>query len=564
LKKDNPYTNLNIIELLKKHIREIILLVIYMGMFIPALSYSYVQPTDPVWVQRGVQFYEAFRHGDFAQTYTKYHPGVILMWITGISYKIFYAFQKIHFGYIRDLFLHQADLYSMYSFIAKFFIVAVIMIVLLYCYSVVKRLINSTFAFWMTFFIITEPFVIGNIRSIHVDALAAFFMFASVISFWALQVGGFSSKKYLVLTGLFTGFALLTKISSLVLFPFFSAGVLVGLHFLKKGVTLVNLFRATKFLLLISAISLLVFSALFPAMWVNPIGTVQRIVTDGFLDTALNEESSRIVLSGDIASLTYKYLSYFVQIVFRTSPLVLVGSLLGLLIFIWCPFYSHKIIEASNYGLKLFSSGIVPKGLSRMSLLLFYSLVFILGYYLMISISDKKIFRYILPLYPFLAIFAAYGVSLGVRPLRGLSPIFVPIFVILYQLFQPLSVYPNFFAYFNPLLGGIETASKVISINQDATGYYIVGEYLNQKPNAENITVGCYDSGPMSTYFRGHTVKLKLLDVSAEYAKDLDYILLPVQEGWQYLPKEDYALDKVFRINNFDYWYLFRRGYSTL
>jgi len=188
----------------------------------------------------------------------------------------------------------------------------------------------------------------------------------------------------------------------------------------------------------------------------------------------------------------------------------------------------------------------------------------------MISISDKKIFRYILPMYPFLALFAAYTVTKVLfithpvcdRVARGLFRF--AIFIVFgigigIQILQPTSVYPNFFAYFNPLLGGIKSASKVISLNQDATGYYIVGKYLNQKPNSENIILGCYDSGPMSTYFRGHTVKLKLLNVAAEYGKDLDYILLPIQEGWQFLPKNEYKLERTFKINGIDYWYLFKR-----
>ena len=125
------------------------------------------------------------------------------------------------------------------------------------------------------------------------------------------------------------------------------------------------------------------------------------------------------------------------------------------------------------------------------------------------------------------------------------------------QLFQPLSIYPNFFAYFNPALGGIKGASKIISLNQDATGYYIIGDYLNKKPDAENLTLGCYDSGPMHAYFRGHSVKLKLLDVSTEYGKDLDYILLPIQEGWQFLPKNEYKLERTFKINGIDYWFLY-------
>jgi len=378
---------------MKQYWREFLLIFLYILLYIPALGYSYVQPTDPVWVQRGVQFYEALRHGDFAQTYTKYHPGVILMWITGISYKIFYQFQRMHFGYVRDLFLYQVDLYSMYSFVAKFLIVTLIMVVLLYCYIVIKGLTNPSIAFWTVFFIITEPFVVGNIRSIHVDALAAIFMFAAVISFWASQAENFSSRKYLLLTGIFTGLALLTKISSLVLFPFFV--FVLGVRPL-WGRTPIKVGLSIKSLLLVCAFSFLVFFALFPSMWVNPVGTVQKIAVDGFLDTALNEESSRIVLGWGTVSLGYKYFSYFVQIVFRTSPLVFIGFLFGLLTFILHLFFNHKAIKPLNRKLKL---------------LLMYSLIFILGYYLMISISDKKIFRYILPMYPFLAIFAAYAVT---------------------------------------------------------------------------------------------------------------------------------------------------------
>ncbi|MFH1565755.1 MAG: phospholipid carrier-dependent glycosyltransferase [bacterium] len=540
-------------KFIKHFYKEILLILMFLLLYIPALGYSYVQPTDPVWAQRGIQFYEAFRHGDFAQTYTKYHPGVTLMWITGISYKIFYTFQKLYFGYVRDLFLYQVELYSIYSFIVKFFIAGSIFSILFYCYSIIKKHISSTFAFWVIFFIITEPFVIGNVRSIHVDALATFFMFASVISFWALQVEKFSLKKYILLTGIFTGFALLTKISSLVLFPFFIiSSILVkisGKISIKVFLgTLFKAFRRNIFILFsISFVSAIIFFLFFPAMWSNPISTIQKIVSDGFLDTALNEESSQIVLGWDIATLKYRYLSYFIQIMFRTSPLVLIGFLFGLLSFVLRFFSNKKTIKPLS---------------SNMKSLLLNSLIFIFGYYLMISISDKKIFRYILPLYPFLSVFVAYTVTkifstINLRTYK--IKIFVIAFVILYQFLQPVSVYPNFFAYFNPLLGGIKNASKVISLNQDATGYYIVGEYLNRKLNAEEITVGCYDSGPMYAYFRGHTIKLKLIELSQEYLKDMDYILLPVQEGWQYLPKEDFRLEKVFRINNFDYWYLYKK-----
>ncbi len=530
--------------------REFLLVIISVALYVPKLGYSYVQPTDPVWVQRGIQFYEALRHGDFAGTYTKYHPGVILMWITGISYKIFYAYQEVRFGYVRDLFLYQVDLYATYSFIAKALIVGVIMVILSYCYIIIRKLINPTFAFWVAFFIITEPFIVGNVRSIHVDALAAFFMFAAVISFWAFLLDK-SYRTYLVLTGVFTGLALLTKISSLVLFPFFAVASIGTVSL--EGRSRVKSYLTV--LLILVFISFLAFVVLFPAMWANPAGTINKIVSDGFLDTALNEESSRIVLlSWSSSSLLYKYGAYILQLVFRMTPAFFIFSLFGILVF------SRNFFGFRDSDLEIEKS----KNSRPIMFLLVYGLIFIVGYYTMISIPDKKIFRYILPLYPFLAIFASYAVSAvysKVRPYRSRTMIcaVATAFIVGFQLWQPLSVYPNFFAYFNPLLGGIESASKVISLNQDATGYYMVGEYLNQKSDVENLVLGCYDSGPMSAYFRGHTVKLKLVGIDKSYGENLDYVLLPVQEGWQYLPKDQYVLERIFRINNFDYWYLFIR-----
>lgn len=529
----------NIFILIKRNFQGILLMLLYAGMLLPGLGYSYVQPTDPVWVQRGIQFYEAFRHGDFVQTYTKYHPGVILMWITGISYKIFYAFQEIYLGYVRDLFLYQVDLYGMYSFIVKFFIGSVIGIVLFYCYSSIKKAFGQNIAFWAVFFIITEPFVLGNIRSIHVDALAAFFMFAAVLSFSLLQRYPSKSKKYVLLTGLFTGLALLTKISSLVLIPFFVVSFIISSLFLGKC-KIVPRFVG------ILAVAVILFFILFPAMWVSPLGTIQKIISDGFLDTALNEESSRILfLSWDTVSFRYKYFSYFLQLIFRMSPGLLLLSVLGL----------YSLLKG-----KVFSKRVWKE--EKILIFLVNSLVFLLGYYVMISISDKKIFRYILPMYPFLAILSAYATVTLVPSIKKRFRNFIFLFVSLLfviQVLQPILVYPNFFAYFNPLLGGIDNASKVISLNQDATGYYIVGAYLNKKPTATDITVGCYDSGPMQAYFVGNTIKLKLTGLSEDYLENMDYILLPSQEGWQYLPEEGFSLEKIFRINNFDYWYLFRR-----
>jgi len=525
---------------IKKYRHEITLLLVYFSFHLPGLGKYYVQPTAQLWVQRGIHFYEMFRHGNFAETYTKYHPGVTLTWITGISYKIYYTFQRIYYGFERDLFLDQLEIYKEYAFLTKLFLVLVIWLVLLYCFKILEKLIGKTLAFFAILLLILEPFFIGNARSIHLDALVTVFIFASALNFFSFTY--FKTKKLMFFTGIFTGLALLTKISALVLFPFYAFYILTNVLFKKKA--------KLSFLLPIIIITIIIFILLFPAMWTAPIGTVKKIAYDGFLDTALNEESSRILYLGlKTDSIIYQYFSYFFQIIYRLTPINTILILLGFIL-LFLEFFGKIKLKAKTDPI-LFK-------------LTVYSLLFILGYYIMISISDKKIFRYILPLYPFLSIISVYSVRYLIYLFKILNISKFKMPQLLLGLFLGYSIYiykifPDFFVYFNPLLGGINTASKVISLNQDGTGYYKVAEYLNSKENVENLYVAMYDSGPMHVFFKGHSVKLKLYDPAMGKILDTDYALLPRQIGREYLPEGGYELEKTFKINNFDYWYLYSK-----
>jgi hypothetical protein len=142
---------------------------------------------------------------------------------------------------------------------------------------------------------------------------------------------------------------------------------------------------------------------------------------------------------------------------------------------------------------------------------------YIVFYVVMISLGAKKLESYVLPIFPMLDTLAAVGLFGLLRWLAQRKPgphgvAHEPLFPVLYaaavvgivltSIFW-LRLVPHYSAYFNPLLGGVRTASRLLAFG-GGEGLDAVAGYLNQKEDAENLVVSTpYDRAVFRYYFEG-------------------------------------------------------------
>jgi hypothetical protein len=135
--------------------------------------------------------------------------------------------------------------------------------------------------------------------------------------------------------------------------------------------------------------------------------------------------------------------------------------------------------------------------------LLDYVVLFGLG----LTLSTKKLDRYILPLLPAFGVLAGLGWWLALQTLRSRSPVLfrtTPLVIALVGLVQvwpllgtvahPLSAY-------NPLFGGIRAAERALQVGW-GEGLDLVGEYLKQQPEPDRLVTGIWF--PLYVNFQAH------------------------------------------------------------
>jgi hypothetical protein len=263
-------------------------------------------------------------------------------------------------------------------------------------------------------------------------------------------------------------------------------------------------------------VSLATFVLLWPAMWVDPVGTLRQMLAETFGKV---EEGHLVYFFGqptlDPGPWFYPYV-----IPFRLTPVVLIGCV---------------------FSLGWLGSSFIAKKTSRpptlhASILLW---AFVLTLLLFGTFSPKKQDRYLLPLFPILDLLAAMGwlgfinllIDLALKSNRSiLSPRFtshVPrstlliALLLLLHLLPTLTYYPYYLTYFNPLLGGPTRAAETTLLGW-GEGMEQVAAYLNAKPNAAHLYVASTPSQTLLPYFAGTGENFYTNDIAFR----ADYVVL--------------------------------------
>jgi hypothetical protein len=271
-------------------------------------------------------------------------------------------------------------------------------------------------------------------------------------------------------------------------------------------------------------------------MWVDPMGTIQRMWTETFIKV---DEGHLVYFFGqptlDPGPWFYPYV-----IPFRLTPVVLIGALFSLLL----------LIPQINLSPKPYTSHLTFYALRFTPHFLW---LFVISLFLFGSLSSKKQDRYLLALFPFLDLLAAVGwwgifkltysfiqQKFQVDKPHANSHVPATIYYLLssillvFHLLPVFTYYPYYLTYFNPLMGGPTRASQTTLMGW-GEGMEQAAAYLNTKPNAERLYVASTPSQTLLPYFVGTGENFYTNDIAFR----ADYVVLYLAQMQRLAPSPE-------------------------
>jgi hypothetical protein len=482
------------------------MLLVFLAVLLPRIFEldKFVTIDEPEWIYQGGNFYYALGQRDFAETHRRSHPGVTAMWAGAFSFLIeFPEYRGLGQGYILTSRMGAfLDSYGIKSIdlleTARVFIVLGTAITLTLAFYFGWRLFGPLPAIVGFLIIAFDPFHNALTRVLHHDGTMSNM---SLLAMLALLSYFFRERRlfYLIISAMAAGVSVLAKVYGV--FNFLFAGLIILVIFWQKHYSkgerslslFVQQYLFPGLIWLVAAFGTMVI--FWPAMWVDPINTMvslfegaTKYATAGnfvfFMGSMINGEG--------IWQQKYPFF-YPTYFAWRTTPLVLIGLFLALIVFVKkFGIFQEKEHRQIAIHLAIFST------------------LFTASLYL----SKFKADRYQLAIFPLLDLLAGLGwvgtiAWISERMSRIWKPLSSNILVISLILFQAIGTlqhYPYYFTYLNSLLGGVEKGVEVVSFGW-GWGLDQVADYLNSKPNADKLSASAlYGAGGLSFFFKGETV----------------------------------------------------------
>jgi len=472
-----------ILTKIKKSPTEIYVFLLAFLYRLPTLGYDFINNDAFLWKDRSYQFGSAIESLDFAKTAVTYHPGVSLLWSQFIAIK-FYSVLNLAF-YKNTLSPHEE--FFVNHFLQKFVLVIITSMLIALAFSLIKKFIGEKASIIAIVLILLEPFYLGLSRAIHTDVLLSLFMFISFLYF-SLSFINKSSKKNLILSGIFLGLAMLTKSSGLFLIPFF--GFVSILKYKELG-----FLKISRNLSIIFGFSLLTFFALWPAMWIIPMQSIQLYLFKGVQGIALDEGHGHIWFGKE--TLNPGLLFYPIVLISRYSLLFV--SLFAFGTYNFIRKYKNILNPQKKFFIEMF--------------------VYIVLYFLMISVVSKKLDRYSLPIIFPMAIIGAYYLPTIFKK-KTLAILFA--FFIFSRAVILYGLHPNYLAYYSQAVGGMENGRSLIepkwTIGDDK-----IAKFFNEKKDPEDIKVAIADFDYLRPFAKFEVLNIR----NPQEAIRADYFVLP-------------------------------------
>jgi 4-amino-4-deoxy-L-arabinose transferase-like glycosyltransferase len=547
----------------------LLLIVVGAAVFVPRVANigQYVTIDEVTWIVYGGNFYYALGQREFEQTYQREHPAVPLYWAaTGAFLVEFPEYRGLGQGYLEG-FKKTANYYRTQGVdpldllkTARIFMVIGNTILMMGAFWMARKLVGVWPALVGFLLIAFDPFHITHTQIVHVDGFLGSCMFFSVVAFLGYLYAG-RKPRYLVLAGAGAGLAWVTRAISLFLLPFFGLLLLVAWLVERresdaKGKWPAGFWKRIMLpLVWLSLAGAGVFVVLWPAMWVAPIQTLQRMLEKILFYSASGGTSLNVFFAGEIYTHVRPSVAFYpITFLWRTTPVILLGLLAAVIGARWpSGLTARKGVRQVMLGLALFAA----------------------LYTVYITIPARVFDRYLHPVYAPLDLLAGIGLmgvvsrlgSVNVQAIRRYGAAVVLALLVAIQLGSALVVYPYPISYYNPLLGGLREAPEVMMVGW-GEGLDQVGRYLRAKPDGDSLRVmSWYGTGPLSFYL-GDEYQIYTLDVlwsrdaNREYT-EADYAVLYVNQVQRQASQEltdyltQFSPEHVVTINGLEYAWVY-------
>ncbi|NDJ35448.1 MAG: phospholipid carrier-dependent glycosyltransferase [Chloroflexi bacterium] len=453
-----------------------------------------------LWYERSQIYLNAIRSGDLAQTYTQYHPGATTMAVGGAS---LVALDVLPLP--TELLLPDNTTEPGIETAAIVWGQGLVMVGVMVGIAFTLRALTDDV--WLPVaamgLMAFSPYLLSNIRSVHVDAPVALYMALS-----ALLVLVYHQRRqwgWLAASGVAGGLALLTKSPAVFLFPYVGLVLLTLaveeiMHMQERTVQglLMTGWRVIVLPLLAWAgVAAVIFFVFFPAMWVSPLFVLGEI-GDAILFHAETPHDNPYFFAGQIHDGELGLVHYPVTIAFTLSAvvsgLIVIGVVLALLPRTRRALPFHNVV----YGL-----------------LWAYVIFFIIQ----MTISAKTMPRYALPAYPVLIVIAAAALLHGTRLIEkkvseraAYAFLIVPLVL---QMALAVVYHPELGTHTNHLLGGGRVAQNWIQLNDQNEGTMALVNYVHA--HASEDTVISLQQPLRLTWVRFTQLEILLQELGGDY-----------------------------------------------
>jgi hypothetical protein len=504
---------------------------------------QFVTADEPLWLARSANFTIALLRGDFINTYQKEHPGVTILWagaggllwqypeIRRLAEKQSALDQRLT-EYLR--LRERSPLPILVA--GRLFVALAVVIALSLAYLYAVRLLGLLPALLGFLLIAFDPFSIAHTRLLHLDGLVAALMLLSLLAIIACLYAWVRWGD-LVVSAIAAGLSWLTKSPGLFLAPFVAA---LGVHALwslrKSGQAdwRAGFRRIIVPLTVWMIIALIVYTLLWPAMWVDPLGTIGHVIS-GATGYAVEGHDRAVFFDGAIfenGSIP-DWRFYPTAFLWRATPVLLIGLVLALSAFLF-----RKRLA-------------FPHERQRAAAILF---LFALSFSIFMSLGDKKFDRYLLPAFGPLYLVAAVGYYTWLDSTRNfiatqpwsqsgrranLLMWCSMVGIVLAGAVGTVISFPYTISYYNPWFGGSEKASAVMQVGW-GEGLDQAARYLNGKPDANQLKVmSWYPDGPFSHYFVGRA-NMQEFPPDPQLLPKLDYVVIYTHQWQRQLPSAEF------------------------
>lgn len=513
-----------------KYRKTILTLLLLALTLIPRLASldSFVTIDEPFWLSVGANYYYALGQRELQNTVYEYHPAVTTMSVITAALLVdFPDYRGLGQGYFDvdkekfDPFLieHGHDpLHLLY--LSRLFQVALIVLFALIIFYLLAVLIGDEKAFLAVALISSAPYFLGHSRVLSHEALVAFFTIASILGLVAYLE--FERKWwYLFISAVSAALAQLTKSSAMAMFP--SIALILAFAVFEqaqKNGFKTALLNHLKILGLWFVQLGLAYFILWPGMWVAPGKMLYEVYGNAF---SYAFQGARLQVTHELQPSTFSLASlhgsaerFISQVFIKETPL----AWLGLLFALYAVFRQETAPQIKRLILYLLVN-------AAMFILLFS------------AAQGRNSPHYIMASHVSMDLIAALGwcILLGSWERKWATANQFAVraggaaVLILFQLFSAISNYPYYYTYNNP----IAVAALGYSPASDyGEGFEQAAVYLNQKPNAEELTAFAFRGrGPFSYFFKGKTIILNPLFVEEpqmasmlERIKQSDYLVI--------------------------------------